>query len=108
MPLQQKWPGRIEKNGTFDAAVAELLVTKYFKITSKNCSERTTAAHAAFRYLTEHEEHALVQLCTVLGTMGYGLTCSDLHSFADSIVNENVDAHEHVAISKHVMDGILV
>jgi len=95
------------KNGTFDVAVAELLVTKYFKITSKNCSERTTAAHAACCYLTEHEEHALVQLCTVLGTMGYGLTCNDLHSFADSIVNENVDSHEHVAISKHVTDGIL-
>ena len=48
-----------------------------------------------------------MQLCTVLGTMGYGLTCNDLHSFADSIVNENVDGCEHVAISKHVMDGIL-
>jgi len=48
-----------------------------------------------------------VQLCTVLGTMGYGLTHDDLHSFADSIVNENVDAREHVAISKHVTDGIL-
>jgi len=42
-----------------------------------------------------------------VGTMGYGLTCDDLHSFADSIVNENVDAREHVAISKHVTDGIL-
>ncbi len=65
------------------------------------------AAHATCCYITEHEEHALVLLCTVLGTMGYGLMCNNVHSFADSIVNENVDSHEHVAISKHVMEGIL-
>ncbi len=71
------------------------------------CSTRTAAAHASCHYLTEHEEHSLVQLFTVLGNMGYGLVHDDLHSFADSIVNENIDKCEHVLISKHVTEGML-
>jgi len=97
----------LKKNGTFDADTAKTLVMKYFENTSTNCSARTAAAHTSCRYLTDHEEHSLVRLCTVLGAMGYGLTCDDLHSFANSIVNENVDKREHVSISKHVTEGIL-
>jgi len=48
-----------------------------------------------------------VQFCTVLGSMGYGITCEELHSFVDSIVNQNVDNREHVKISKHVIDSLL-
>ena len=87
--------------------MAKALVTKYFEKTSMQCSKRTVAAHAVCCYLTEHEEHSLVQLCTVLGNMGYGLACDNLHSFADSIVNENINKCEHVSISKHVTEGIL-
>ena len=48
-----------------------------------------------------------MQFCTVLGSMGYGITREELHSFADSIVNQNVDNREHVKISKHVIDSLL-
>jgi len=105
--LNKSGLAELKRNGTFDLDVAKALVTNFFEKTSMQCSERTAAAHAACRYLTEHEEHSLVQFCTVLGNMGYGLTRDDLHSFADSIVNENVDKREHVSISKHVTEGIL-
>ena len=49
-----------------------------------------------------------MQFCTVLGSMGYGITHEELDSFADSIVNQNIDYCEHVKISKHVIDSLLV
>jgi len=39
--------------------------------------------------------------------MGYFLTCDDMHNFADQLVNKDVDPHEHMPISKHIMEGIL-
>jgi len=97
----------LKSNGPFDCDVGKVMLTKYFEQTSKNCIKRTAEAHASCRYLTDHEEHAVVQLCTVLGSMGYGLTCQDLHSLADSIVNKDVDDRERVSISKHVTEGLL-
>jgi len=96
----------LKEKGTVDASVAKVLLTKKLKI-QKNLSGRTAAAYASCRYLTTHEEHSLVQLCTLLGAMGYGLMCNDMHNFADPLVNKDVDLHEHVRISKHVMEGIL-
>jgi len=40
--------------------------------------------------------------------MGCGIIHEELYSFADSIVNQNVDKHEHGKISKHVIDCLLV
>ena len=97
----------LKEKGQFDAGIAKVLLTKYFERKKQNSSERTTAAHASCRYLTENEEHSLVRLCTILGSMGYGVTCKDLHSFADSLVNKEVDKREHVPISKHMTDGLL-
>jgi len=97
----------LKEKGQFDADVAKALLTSFFKTTKINASEQTASAHASCRYLTDNEEHSLVRLCTVLGVMGYGLTCKDMHNFADNIVNKNVDPRECVPISKHVTDGVL-
>jgi len=59
-------------------------------------------------YLTENEEHSLVQMCTVLRSMGYGLTHDDLHGFAEAVVSKDVDKHQCVPILKHVTDGLLL
>jgi len=97
----------LKSNGPFNCDVGKVMHTKYFEQTLKNCAERTAEAHGSCRYLTDHEEHAVVQLCTVLGSMGYGVNREDLHRLADSIVNKNVDDHERVPISKHVTQGLL-
>ena len=97
----------LKQNGTFDAGIAKVLLTKYFEDTKHNSSKRTVSAHASCNYLTENQEHSLVQLCTVLGCMGYGLTCNDIHNYADQIINKNVDQRVRVPISKHVTEGLL-
>jgi len=98
----------LKQKGSVDVGIAKLLLTKYFEKTIKNSSDRTASAHASCRYLTDNEEHSLVRLCTILGAMGYGITRDDLHSFADSLVNENVDECEQVPISRHVTEGLLL
>jgi len=51
----------------------------------------------------------LVQLCTVLDAMGYGLMHNDMHRLADQLVGKaNVGYCEHVPISKHVTEGLLM
>jgi len=97
----------LKQNGTFNAGIAKVLLTKYFEDTKHNASKRTASAHASCHYLTENQEHLLVRLCTVLGCMGYGLTCNDIHNFADQIVNKNVDQCVCMPISKHVPEGLL-
>jgi len=98
----------LKEKGTFNAAIAKVLLTKYFESTKLNSSMRTAKAHSSCRYLTENEEHSLVRLCTVLGAMGYGLTRNDVHRIADQLVNKNVDQRERVPISKHVTEGLLM
>jgi len=98
----------LKEKGHNNEAIAKVLLTKYFEKINITLRERTTAAHALCRYLTENEEHSLIRLCTVLGSMGYGLTRDDLHNFADSLINKNLDEHERVPISKHVTEGLLM
>ncbi len=50
----------LKQNGTFDAGIAKVLLTKYFEDTKHNASERTASAHASCHYLTENQEHLLV------------------------------------------------
>jgi len=69
---------------------------------------RTVSAHSSCCYLTENKEHSLVQLCTVLDAMDYRLMRDDVHRLADLLVNKNVNQHEHVPISKHVTEGLLM
>jgi len=40
--------------------------------------------------------------------MGYGLMCNNLHGIADVLVNIDVDEHQHIPISKHVAEGLLL
>jgi len=81
----------LKGKGTVDASIAKVLFTKYFESKKQNLSKRTASAHASCCCLTENEKHSLVQMCTVLGTMGYGLMHDDVHQFADQLVNKNVD-----------------
>jgi len=98
----------LKLNVPFGIDVAKVKLTKYFDRTTQNTSKSTTEVHVCCCYLTDHEEHSLVQLCTVLGSMGYSLTHEDLHGFADSIINKDVDDHEHVSISKHIVASLLM
>jgi len=84
-----------------------MMLTACFETTNKNSKSRILATQDSIRYLTANEECLLVQLCTVLGAMGYGLTRDDLHCLADDLVNQDVDEHEKVSISKHVTEGLL-
>ena len=97
----------LKEKGPVDVGIAKILLSNFFERTNKNRGERTANAHARCRYLTDNEEHSLVRFCTVLGAMGYGVTRDDLHSFAESLVNEGVDPRKHVPISKHVTEGLL-
>jgi len=96
-----------KKQGAFDSGIAKLILTKYFEKTIQNTKERMVAAYESTRYLTANEEHSLVHMCTVLGSMGYGLTRDDLHAFADELINQNVDERQRISISKHVTEGLL-
>ena len=96
-----------KKQGTFDAEIAKVILTKYFEKTIQNTKDRVKTAQSNTRYLTDNEERSLVQLCTVLGSMGYGLTRDDLHGFADALVNKDVDERQRIPISKHVTEGLL-
>jgi len=77
-----------KKHGAFNPEVAKLILTKYFETTNANAKTRILSAQDSCRYLTANEEQSLVQTCTVLGAMGYGLTKDDLHGFADALVNK--------------------
>jgi len=97
----------LKSNGPFNCDVGKVMLTKYFEQTLKNCANRTAEAYGSCCYLADHEEHVVVQLCTVLGSMGYGVTRKGLHRLADNIVNKNVDDRECMPILKHVTEGLL-
>jgi len=84
-----------------------MMLTNYFEKTMQSCKDRMAVAQDSCHYLTANEEHSLVQMCTVFGFMGYGLTCHDLHVLAEAIVNKDIDKHLHVPISMHVTDDLL-
>jgi len=97
-----------KKQGMFDSGIAKVMLTSYFEKTIKNTQMRTAPAKDRCCYLTSNEECSLVHLCTVLDAMGYGVTQDDLHKFADELINQDVDEHQHVPISKHVTEGLLL
>jgi len=97
----------LKSNGPFDCSIGKVMLTKYVEKTCTNCTKKSAKACDSCHYLMDHEEHEVVQLCTVLGSMGYGITHEDLHSLADSIINKNVEDCEHISISKQVTEGLL-
>ncbi len=96
-----------KKQGAFDASIAKMMLTNYFEKTMQSCKDRMAVAQDSCHYLTANEEHSLVQMCTVLGFMGYGLTCHDLHELSETVVNKDIDERLHLPISIHVTDGLL-
>jgi len=93
-----------KKQGAFDADIAKIILTKYLEYYQR----RVKAAQNNTHYLTDNKEHLLVKLCTVLGSMGYGLMCNHLHGFADGLVNKDVDEHQCIPISKHMTEGLFI
>jgi len=86
-----------------DEAQAKLCLNAYFKKTAKNRSNRTATATLATRYLTENEELAIIQLCHLLGSMGYGITHDELQAIVSSITNYNLDECDVVAVSDKIV-----
>jgi len=48
--------------------------------------------------LTENEELAIIQLCHLLGSMGYGITHDKLQEIVSSITNYNLDGNDVVTV----------
>jgi len=97
-----------KKQGAFDASIAKMMLTNYFEKTMPSCKERIAAVQDSCHYLTANDELLVVQMCTVLGYMGYGLTHHDLHEIADTIVKKDIDEWLCIPISMHVADGLLL
>jgi len=106
--LPQKWVGGVQKKGAFDASIAKIMLTNYFEKTMQSCKERIAAVQDSCHYLTANDELLVVQMCTVLGYMGYGLSHHDLHEIADTIVKKDIDEWLCIPISMHVADGLLL
>ncbi len=58
------------------------------------------------KYLTDNEELAIIQLCRLLGSMGYGITRDELQDIVSSITNFDLDERDIVAVSDKVVRGL--
>ncbi len=81
-------------------------MTTYFAKKSKNRSSRSVNATDSTRYLTDNEELAIVHLCRLLGSMGYGITRDELHEIINDVTNCNCDERERVDVSDKVIRGL--
>jgi len=77
----------LKKNGIHDEEQAKKLLHAYFESKMKNRSSHTKNASNATRYLSENEELSIIQMCRLLGSMGYGITRDELQSFISTITN---------------------
>jgi len=90
----------LKENGVQDEEQAKKLLHAYFESKTKNRSSRSKNASKATRYLSENEELSIVQLCHLLGSMGYGITRDELQSFISTITNWQIDERESVEVSE--------
>jgi len=81
----------LKEGGNRDEAQARLCLNAYFEKKTKNRSYRTSNATMATKYLTDNEELAIIQLCRLLGGMGYGITRDELQDIVSSITNFDLD-----------------
>ncbi len=56
--------------------------------------------------MTDNEELAIVQLCHLLGSMGYGITCDELQEIVSNLTNFDVDKQEKVEVTDKVVRGL--
>ena len=62
---------KLKEDGVKDEEQARLCLNLYFETKLKNRSNRTVNASASTRYLSDNEELAIIQLCHLLGSMGW-------------------------------------
>jgi len=83
-----------------------LCLNLYFETKLKNRSNRTFNASASTRYLSDNEELAIIQLCHLLGSMGYGITRDELQDIVSGITNWQNDEREFVYVSDKIVHGL--
>ncbi len=96
----------LKENGIRDEEQAKVVLNAYFEKKFKNRSDRTKNAWKQSRYLSDNEEHAIIQLCRLLGGMGYGITRDELQDIISSVTNWNTDEREFVEVSDKVVRGL--
>jgi len=96
----------LKESGNKDEAQARLCLTSYFEKKARNRSYRTEKATNSTRYLTDNEESAIVHLCRLLGSMGYGITRDELHAVINDVTNFDCDDRERVDVSDKVIRGL--
>ena len=96
----------LKENGVQDEEQAKKLLHAYFESKTKNRSSHPKNASKATRYLSENEELSIVQLCHLLGSMGYGITRDELQSFISTITNWQIDECESVEVSEKIVRGL--
>jgi len=96
----------LKEGGNRDEAQAKLCLNAYFEKKTKNRSYRTLNATISTKYLTDNEELAIIQLCRLLGGMGYGITRDELQDIVSSITNFNLDECDIISVSDKVVCGL--
>ncbi len=96
----------LKEGGNRDEAQAKLCLNAYFEKKTKNRSYRTLNATISTKYLTDNEELAIIQLCRLLGGMGYGITRDELQDIVSSITNFDLDERDVVDVSDKVVHGL--
>jgi len=57
--------------------------------------------------LSDNEELSITQLCHLLGSMGYEITCDELEDIVSNSTNWQNDECEHVNVSEKLCVGFL-
>ena len=60
----------------------------------------------ATKYLTDNEELVIIQLCHLLGGMGYSITHDELQDIVSSITNFDLDKRDAISVSDKVVCGL--
>jgi len=94
----------LKENGVRDDEQVHL--NAYFAEKSKNRSKHTKKASKSTQYLTDHEELEVIQLCHLLGSMGYGITCDELQDIVSNITNWQANECEVVEVSDKIVRGL--
>ncbi len=97
---------KLKEDGVKDEEQARLCLNLYFETKLKNRSNCTVNASASTRYLSDNEELAIIQLCHLLGSMGYGIMHDKLQDIVSGITNWQNDEREFVDVSDKIVRGL--
>ena len=96
----------LKESGVRDEQQAKVRLNAYFAEKAKNKSKRAKKASKSTRYLTDNEELEVIQLCRLLGNMGYGITRDELQDIVSNITNWQADEREVVEVSDKIVRGL--